>query len=447
MAKTPQRPTVLTRKQLVGLEREQYLNRLLLIGTGLIVALVLGLVAWTWALEALIHPNQNVAIVEGTEIKGHEFQARARLNRRFLIDSYVQTYQEFLDYQPFFGDDPGFQQQYYTALVQITLQLDPIAGGEAAINQLVDEKLLELEAGEMEIEISAEQVENDLRTILGFFPDGSPTPPVIPTVASTSTLSPAQYAIVSPTPTASVTPTASSTSEASATPAEQTGTAEVTATAVATNPPAVSPTPTLSPTPYTLEGYQTLLADFYTGYQSDLGMGQEDIRDFIRATLLREAIRDQITADLPRTQEQVWARHILMPTEEEAQAVLDRLDGGEDWNDLAAELSTDESNAALGGDLGWFPMEAMVDPFGTVAFGLSIGEISEPVQTEFGWHIIQVLGHENRPLDQNGYEQLREQKMTEYIQSLREKYSWEIFDSWQAMAPDEPQIPPQFRLQ
>src|SRR3990170_6637344 len=154
MAKTPQRPTVLTRKQLVGLEREQYLNRLLLIGTGLIVALVLGLVAWTWALDALIHPNQTVAIVEGTEIKGHEFQDRARLNRRFLIDSYVQTYQEFLDYQPFFGDDPSFQQQYYTALVQITLQLDPIAGGEAAINQLVDEQLLQLEAVEMGIEIS-----------------------------------------------------------------------------------------------------------------------------------------------------------------------------------------------------------------------------------------------------------------------------------------------------
>ena len=158
-------------------------------------------------------------------------------------------------------------------------------------------------------------------------------------------------------------------------------------------------------------------------------------------------MKSKLTADLPRTQEQVWARHILVSTEEEAQAVLDRLVGGEDWNDLAAELSTDESNAALGGDLGWFPMEAMVDPFGTVAFGLSIGEISEPVHTEFGWHIIQVLGHEDRPLDQNGYEQLREQKMTEYIQSLREKYSWEVFDSWQAMAPDEPQIPPQFRLQ
>jgi parvulin-like peptidyl-prolyl isomerase len=391
-----------------------------------------------------------VAIVEGTEIKGHEFQDRARLNRRFLIDSYVQTYQEFLDYQPFFGDDPSFQQQYYTALVQITLQLDPIAGGEAAINQLVDEQLLELEAVEMEIEISDEQVENDLRTILGFFPDGSPTPPVIPTAASTSTLSPAQYAIVSPTPTASVTPTASSTSEASATPAEITGTAEVTATAAtaaATNPPEESPTPTLSPTPYTLEGYQSLLADFYTGYQSDLGISQDEIRDFIRATLLREAIKDLIAADLPRTQEQVWARHILVYTEEEAQVVAHRLDVGDDWSDLAAELSIDESNAALGGDLGWFPMGAMVDPFGTVAFGLSIGEISEPVQTEFGWHIIQVLGHEDRPLDQNGYEQLREQKMTEYLQGLREKYSWEIFDAWQAMAPDEPQIPAQFRLQ
>ncbi|HLE74316.1 MAG TPA: hypothetical protein VI688_08730, partial [Anaerolineales bacterium] len=158
MAKTPQRPTVLTRKQLVGLEREKYLNRLLLIGTGLIVALVLGLVAWTWLLELFIHPNQVVAVVEEVEIKGREFQLRARLNRRFLIDSYMQTYNEFVELQQIFGDDPTFQQQYYTALVQISLQLDPQAGGEAAVNQLVDERLLELEAGELGIRITDEQI-------------------------------------------------------------------------------------------------------------------------------------------------------------------------------------------------------------------------------------------------------------------------------------------------
>ena len=452
MAKIPQRPTVLTRKQLVGLEREQYLNRLLVIGTGLIVVLVLGLVAWTWLLDAFIHPNQTVAVVEGTEIKGREFQVRARLNRKLQVDSYMRTYNEYLYYQQIFGDDPTFQQQYYTTLLQIAFQLDPQSNGEQSINQLVDEKLLELEAGELGIQIGAEQVDAELRKILGFFPDGSPTPPVFPTLAATSTLSSTQYALVSPTPTASITPTASPTPTASATPEANATNAPQTETAVATVPaetaPSIpSPSPTLSPTPYTLEGYQQLLSDFYANYQKDLQVTQEDIRAYIYATLLREAIKDDITANLPRTQEQVWARHILVATEEEATDVLNRLDLGEDWAALAAEVSIDDSNKDFGGDLGWFPFEAMVDPFGTVAFGLSIGEISDPVQTEFGWHIIQMLGHEDRPLDQDAYENLREQKMTEYIQGLREKYTWEIFEAWKAMSPDEPDIPAQYRLQ
>ena len=450
MAKTPQRPTILTRKQLVGLEREQYLSRLLLSGTGLIVALVLGLVVWTWALEALIHPNQTVAIVEGTEIKGHEFQVRARLNRRFLVDSYLQTFNEYLTYQQIFGDDPGFQQQYYNSLLQFTLQLDPQSSGEQAINQLVDEKLLEFAARDLGIVLSEDQIEADLREILGFFPEGSPTPPVIPTQIATSTLSSTQYALISPTPTASDTPTASGTPEVSATSSGQTPTVAAitpTNTPAATLPAVESPTATLSPTPYTLEGYQQLLTEFYAGYQADLNVSREEIRGFIYATLLREAIKDRITADLPHTQEQVWARHILVATEEEAIDVLARLESGEDWTALAAEVSLDESNKTLGGDLGWFPAGAMVDPFGAVAFGLSVGETSEPVQTEFGWHVIQVLGHEDRPVDAVVYEQLREQKLTEYVQGLREKYTWEIFDTWQAMAPDEPQIPAQARMQ
>jgi len=456
MAKTPQRPTVLTRKQLVGLEREKYLNRLLLIGTGLIVSLVLGLVAWTWLFEVFIHPNQVVAVVEEVEIKGREFQLRARLNRRFLIDSYMQTYNEFVELQQIFGDDPTFQQQYYTALVQISLQLDPQAGGEAAVNQLVDERLLELEAGELGIRITDEQIDADLREIFAFFPDGSPTPPVFPTQAATSTLSPAQYALVSQTPTASITPTASSTPtpsntpEASSTSAPETDTAATdspVATLVATLPPIGSPAPTLSPTPYTLEGYQQRLSDFYSGFQSELQISQEEIRGFISATLLREAIKDHVTKNLPRTQEQVWARHILVETQEEAIDVRSRLDSGEDWTALAAEVSIDESNKGAGGDLGWFPAEAMLEPFASAAFALSVGQISEPVQTEFGWHVIQVLGHEDRPLDQNGYDRLREQKMSEYIQGLREQYAWEIFDTWQAMSPDEPDIPAEYRLQ
>ena len=85
------------------------------------------------------------------------------------------------------------------------------------------------------------------------------------------------------------------------------------------------------------------------------------------------------------------AAHILLPTREEAGAARTRVtEGGEDFATVARELSTDEATAANGGELGWFTREEMVAPFAEAAFALEPGAISEPVETEFGWHVIQV---------------------------------------------------------
>ena len=89
-------------------------------------------------------------------------------------------------------------------------------------------------------------------------------------------------------------------------------------------------------------------------------------------------------------QEMVRARHILVKTEDEAKALRQQLVDGADFAELAQQHSTDTGSAARGGDLGWFGRGVMVEPFEKAAFALEVGEISEPVETSFGYHLILV---------------------------------------------------------
>jgi foldase protein PrsA len=89
-------------------------------------------------------------------------------------------------------------------------------------------------------------------------------------------------------------------------------------------------------------------------------------------------------------QEEVKARHILVETEKEALDIKEKLDAGESFEKLAKEHSIDPSNKEQGGELGFFSKGKMVPEFENVAFSLKVGEISSPVKTSFGYHIIEV---------------------------------------------------------
>jgi peptidyl-prolyl cis-trans isomerase C len=97
-----------------------------------------------------------------------------------------------------------------------------------------------------------------------------------------------------------------------------------------------------------------------------------------------------------KEEEEVHARHILVPTEDEAKAVLVQLKGGADFATLAKEKSKDPG-AADGGDLGYFTKDQMVPEFAEVAFKLNKGQLSDPVKTQFGWHIIKVEDKRIKP--------------------------------------------------
>lgn len=100
------------------------------------------------------------------------------------------------------------------------------------------------------------------------------------------------------------------------------------------------------------------------------------------------------------------AAHILVATEEEAKAIHAAIVGGADFGEQAKEHSLDGSKAS-GGDLGWFPLSVMVEPFGKAVGGLKAGEMSEPVQTQYGWHIIKLF--EDRLAEAPKIEDVREE--------------------------------------
>src|SRR5271167_4099313 len=117
----------------------------------------------------------------------------------------------------------------------------------------------------------------------------------------------------------------------------------------------------------------------------------------------RKAYDEAAKAEPP--QQEIHARHILLPTEDEAKAALARVKGGEDFAKVATELSKDPSGD--GGDLGWFTKDRMVPEFSEAAFKLKEGEISEPVKTQFGWHIIKIEGVRTKTFPP--FEQIKDQ--------------------------------------
>jgi peptidyl-prolyl cis-trans isomerase C len=173
------------------------------------------------------------------------------------------------------------------------------------------------------------------------------------------------------------------------------------------------------------------------------------LQDTGKAALTDDAMHkvyDEAVKQMP-PEEEVHARHILVPTEAEAKDIEDQLKKGADFATLAKEKSKDPG-AADGGDLGYFTKEQMVPEFSDAAFKLEKGQISDPVHTQFGWHIIKVEDKRTKPTPT--FDQVRSQiesfvahkAQAEMVENLRKSATIERLDQPPAAAADPSTLNP-----
>jgi foldase protein PrsA len=156
-------------------------------------------------------------------------------------------------------------------------------------------------------------------------------------------------------------------------------------------------------------------------YLSKNQMSLGDLCSQLRSQIAGEAMLSRVTSTLPTSVEQVHARHILVSTAALAQAILTQIRQGKDFASLAKQYSIDEASKSNGGDLGWFPKGVMEPQFEAIAFQLRPGQVSEVVQTQFGYHIIKVEERDSsRPLPPELIQNARQQAFLAWLQAVRD---------------------------
>jgi parvulin-like peptidyl-prolyl isomerase len=273
--------------------------------------------------------------------------------------------------------------------------------------------LIEAEAEQRNITVSEDEVTEQINRILANRAGGLTAGAVSETSTARAEAT-ATAAVWTPTPTFTPSPTLTTTQAIT----------EPTAT------PANTPTPAPTPTPniISVDSLAQQYSEWLQTLTDQVGADETEYRSYIRAGVLRNKLREAIGNDVPRSAEQARARHILVATEEEAQQVIERLEAGEAFADLAQELSTDKGSGEVGGDLGFVPRNRFVAPVEEAIFSLPIGQISEPVESQFGWHIIEVLEREERELSPADYSLSQRSAYDDWLTQARE--SAQIEDLW-----------------
>lgn len=166
--------------------------------------------------------------------------------------------------------------------------------------------------------------------------------------------------------------------------------------------------------------------DNYRDWLARRFITEEDLKKRIAQSLIFEQMSEKHSTAEEKG-EQVQVRHILVQTEPEARDIYKRLQQGADFGALARQFSLDTASAERGGDLGWVFRGQTDPPFEAAAFALLPNQFSGPIKTEKGYHLIQLLAKEVRPLPFDLVQQRRAESFAAYIKSLRDKAKIEKF--------------------
>lgn len=325
-------------------KKEAEQERKILIGVGAAIAFVIVLLLGGVIYEFVFKPRQAVAKVNNQAIAVVEFQRRLRFDQDSLIrqiDQYINLGQQFAGADganPFLGQ---IQQLYAEANTPENLSVK-------SLDSMIEETLLLQLAEEYGVAVAPEEVQLDIERQFNYDRDAEPVPTPDASQAITDTV-PADSGL-------------------------------------------------------TEEEFNEQFTDFVDGLKSTGSLTEVEFRQWIAVSLLREKLLEAAPLEFDTTQEQVQLKQILVniepeqPPVEEAEAnalarieeVRARIEAGESFEDVAIEVSEDPGSGANGGSLGWFGRGQMVPEFEEAAFALDVGELSEPIKTDFGYHLILV---------------------------------------------------------
>lgn len=414
-------------------EREAAVQRLILLIVGGAAALIALLLVIAFVADGIIRPSQNVATVAGEAISVGEYQQRVRIERALNIELINKALNDIVEANNVSVEEAGnfvLQQQpfadYWTELNT------PDVMGLRVLDDMVDDRLVAAAAANLGISVTDADVQSYIDDFIGYDPEAVALIGTDPTATPEPTITPTPF--VSPTPT--VEPTA--TTEPTATPTVEGATPIPTATATVTPAPTeVVPTRSASEVQQSFESQKrTLIAEA----ARLSGASESAVLDVLRTRALRRAIADSLSGAAENETLYADVRHILVETEEQAQDVLAALEGGESFGDLARAASTDTGSGANGGELGWSPVSNYVEPFANAIRDAEVGAVVGPVESEFGFHIIQVRAKENREASDAEIERAKTLVFADWLAQVREdaQGTFETTSAWASNIPQSP---------